>query len=169
MYTLICFPWNNDVVDSIELVLKVIVGTGAFWLFFEGLQRYKKDQIWKRNEFVAKEIDKFTSDRMVRLVMSILDWGNRYVELFPDRPIYEERFVRVDRNILKLAIQHHNYRSPDAEQIRFSRTEVAIRDYFDQFFSYFERFDQFVVAGMITTSELAPYLKYWINVIADDL
>jgi len=167
MFTL--YPADKDFIATLELIIKVIGGAGAFYLFIKGLRRYKKDQVWKCNEFVAKEIKEFTNDRTVKVVMSILDWGNRYVELFPDRPNYDDRFVRVDRSILKMALQYHKFRDPDPEKIRFTKTEVGIRDYFDHFFSYFERFDQFVVAGLITIKELEPYLKYWIDVISQDL
>lgn len=162
-------PQSKDFIATLEFFLKLFGGGGAFYLFLIGLARYKKDQVWKRSEFVAREMKDFTSDKVVQVVMSILDWGARYVELFPDKPVHADRFVRVDRSILKAALQCHTYRSPDPEKIRFTRTEVAIRDHFDHFLSYFERFDQFVVAGLIAPEELKPYLTYWIETISKNM
>ena len=89
-------PGNKDFIATLEFLLKIVGGGGAFYLFWIGLLRYRKDQIWKRNEFVAKEIKEFTADRIVKIVMCILDWGNRYVELFPGKANYDDRFVRFD-------------------------------------------------------------------------
>ena len=52
---------------------------------------------------------------------------------------------------------------------RFTKVEVAIRDNFDCFLNYFEIFEQYIEAGLITSKELEPYIKYWINTISDDI
>lgn len=162
-------PHNKHFLTTLEFLLKLIGSASAFYLFFIGLRRYFKDQIWKRNEFVAKEIKEFTSDKIVRNVMSILDWGTRYVELFPGKSNYDERFVKVDRQTLKSALQYHKLKVSESNKERFTQTEVAICDSFDYFLSYFERFEHFIQAGLITTHELEPYLKYWIITISEDM
>jgi hypothetical protein len=162
-------PNNNSFLETINFILRLFGGIGGFYLFFIGFKRYKKDQIWKRNEFVAKEIKEFTSDKMVRNAMSILDWGERYIELFPNKINYDERFEKVDRNILKAALQFHEHRNKEIGKERFTTTEVAIRDTFDHFLSFFERFYQFIEAGLITKKELEPYLNYWIKTISNDM
>jgi hypothetical protein len=162
-------PHNADFLNTIEFFLKILGGLGGLSLFLIGLRRYTKDQIWKRNEFVAKEIKDFDSDKMVRNTMYMLDWGERSIELFPDKPQYEERFAKVNREILKLALQYHGLRTKESGKDRFTPVEVAIRDHFDHFLFYFERFEQFIEAGLITPQELKPYLKYWIFTIADDM
>ena len=138
-------------------------------MFFIGIKRYIREQTWKRNEFVANEIKLFTSDSMVRNAMYILDWGSRYIQLFPDKPNYDDRFVKVDRQILKKSLQFHGLRIKEDGKERFTGTEVAIRDTFDHFLSYFERFYQFIEAGLLTKKELEPYLIYWINSMANDM
>lgn len=163
------FTWNTIVLDTLDLILTFIAGVGAFILFIIGLKRYKKDQIWKRSEFVAKEIQEFTSDKMVRNTMFMLDWGHRKIELFPDKPVYEDRFAKVDRQILNSALEFHELRNKIPGQERFTEVETAIRDNFDQFLSYFEKFEQFIVAKLITKSEISPYLDYWITAIADKM
>jgi hypothetical protein len=162
-------PQSKDFLDTLGFLLKLFGGIGGFYLFLIGLRRYTKDQVWKRNEFVAKEIKEFTSDKMVRNTMFMLDWGERYIELFPDKPNYDDRIAKVDRQVLKLALQYHGFRTKDQGKDRFTSIEVAIRDNFDHFLSYLERFEQFIKAGLITAKELEPYLKYWISTIAENM
>lgn len=156
-------PNSKDLIDFLEFLLKVLGGIGAFYLFIVGLKRYAKDQIWKRNEFVALRANEFNSDKMVRNTMYMLDWGKRYIELFPDNPNYTDRYAKVTRRILKSALQSHRIKK------QFSKVEVAIRDNFDSFFNYFEVFEQYIEAGLITPKEIEPYLKYWIETISDDM
>lgn len=162
-------PQDDGFVSTLDLLLKLIASAGALYLFFVGIKRYLRDQTWRRNEFVAKEMKDFTSDIMVRNVMSILDWGSRYVELFPAKANYDERFAKVDRQILKSALQYHEFKISDPTKDRFTRTEVVIRDHFDCFLSYFERFEHFIEADLITPAELKPYLIYWIDTISKNI
>lgn len=160
-------PSSRYFFDTLNFFLKIIGGGGGLYLFLIGIKRYYKDQNWKRNEFVAKEIKEFTSDIIVRNMMYMLDWGSRYIELFPNAPNYDDRFVKVDRNILKSALQNHKFKIDNLE--RFTKIEVAIRDSFDHFLSYFERFEHFIEADLITVKELKPYMKYWVNTISGDM
>jgi hypothetical protein len=156
-------PSNQNFLDTLDFLLKIIGGAGGLTLFIIGFKRYVKEQTWKKNEFVANEIKDFQNDKMVRNTMYMLDWGKRFIELFPDNPVYEQRFVKVTRNTLKLALQPHPIKG------KFSRIEVAIRDNFDVFFGYFEKYNQFIEAGLISKKELEPYLRYWIKTISDDI
>lgn len=162
-------PSNSQFLPTLDIILKIIGGAGALLLFFIGIQRYIKEQTWKRNEFVANEIKQFTSDIMVRNAMYILDWGSRYIQLFPEKPNYSDRFVKVDRNILNKALQYHKLRIKEEGKDRFTETEVAIRDTFDHFLSYFERFHQFIQAGLLTKKDLEPYISYWIKSISNGM
>ncbi len=162
-------PCSPDFVNTLEFFLKIIGGIGGVILFVIGFSRYKKDQIWRRSEFVAKEIKDFTSDKMVLNTMFMLDWGERKIELFPDKPNYDDRFAKVNRTILQSALIFHKLRTRNPGEDRFTPVEVAIRDNFDHFLSYFERFEQFIVARLITAEEIQPYIDYWIITIADEL
>jgi transketolase len=150
-------------VNTLDLFLKVLGGIGGIVLFFIGYCRYSKSQTWKKNEFVANEIKDFNSNTMVRNTMYMLDWNKRFIELFPDKPEYNERFVRVTRATLRSALLTHKIKA------NFKKEEVAIRDHFDCFLDYFEKFQQFIEAGLISKDELRPYLKYWIKRIGDDM
>lgn len=154
---------NIHLLSSLEFLLKLFGGIGAFYLFLSGLKRYSKDQTWKRNEFVAEQAKEFNSDLMVRNIMYMLDWKERYLKLFPEEPYKLNRYYKVNRPILKSALQSHKLKQ------KFTKVEVEIRDSFDCFLNYFEVFEQYIQAGLITPKELEPYLKYWINKISDDI
>ena len=156
-------PSSSDFLNSLEFLIKVIVGGGGLILFYVGFRRYIKAQTWKKNEFVANEIKNFNNDKMVRNTRYMLDWGKRYIELFPDKPEYNEKFARVTRATLKSALQSHRIKET------FTKVEVAIRDHFDCFLNYFEKYQQFIEAGLISEKELEPYLRYWIKTISDDI
>ena len=167
MFTL--YPGDESFLDTLDFFLKLFGGIGGLYLFFEGIKRYKIDQVWKRSEFVAKEIKEFTSDQMVRNTMYMIDWGTRKIELFPDKPDYADRYVKVDRKLLKQSLVHHIHRIPNPGESCFTPEEQAIRDHFDHFLSYFERFDQFIDAKVITAEEIEPYLRYWVRAITEGI
>ena len=159
-------PTSPDFLGTLEFLLKLLGAIGGLYLFFTGIQKYFKEQIWKRNEFVANEFKAFNDDRMARNAMYMLDWGERYIELFPDKEKYDERYAKVDRGVLKKALQYHELRNIPNGRERFTREEVAIRDTFDHFLSYFERFCSFIEARLVTKKELEPYINYWIETIS---
>ena len=156
-------PHDPAFLNTLDFLLKLTGGIGGFTLFIVGFRRYFKEQTWKKNEFVANEIKEFNADIKVRNTMYMLDWNKRYIELFPDKPDYKDRFVRVTRDTLKSALQSDKIKG------KFTKDEAAIRDHFDNFLDHFEKFQQFIEAGLITTKELEPYLRYWIKRISDDI
>lgn len=167
MFTL--HPCDGDFIDSLDLIIKLIGGIGGVTLFLIGFSRYKKDQLWKRSEFIAKEIKEFNDDKMVRNAMYMLDWGARKIELFPEKANYDDRFATVNREVLNNALQFHLLRIKQKDKDRFTPVEVAIRDNFDRFLNYFERFEQFLLAELISEEEVKPYIDYWITTISEDL
>ena len=46
---------------------------------------------------------------------------------------------------------------------RYTPPETAIRDCFDAFLDGLERFSSYVQTGLISVSQLRPYLEYWID------
>lgn len=129
-----------------------------------GLGQYRKAQRWKRNEFVASEVTHFTSDPLCRNAMLMLDWGSRPIDLFPHEPDLQRRFVRIDRPLLQTALLTH-----DQIGRRYTDAEAAIRDCFDGYFGYLDRFHQFVEAGLISVGDVRPYLEYWMITIDREL
>jgi hypothetical protein len=62
----------------------------------------------------------------------------------------------------------HALSSRTSEQVRdYEDGELCIRDSFDRLLESFERLDSVVEAGLVTVSDLQPYLKYWMDVIGN--
>lgn len=155
---------NEVILQIIDLLVKIIGGAIGVILFFIGFKRYKKEQTWKRKEFVAKEIKEIHQDKIIVNAMLMLDWSNRAIELFPEHPEYEKRSVLVDRKTLEKALIPHVKRKRN-----FTKEEIAIRDTFDHFFITLTKFEHFIQAGMVSYEDFFPYLHYWIDLIALNL
>lgn len=147
-----------------ELLLKILGVSGAIILFLIGLLRYRKDQTWKRQEFIAKEVREFQNDCAVKNVMLMLDWDTRYIQLFPEKTIVENRYVKVDSKLFYTSL---TISPPDLKNNKayYKEEEVAIRDSIDVFLGYLDRFNVFITATLISKNEILPYLKYWIETI----
>jgi hypothetical protein len=139
-------------------LLGVIAGLIAFIV---GLIQYVRAQLWKRAEFVAKEIKEFESKRDVQMTMQMLDWNLREFKLFPEKKPGEQKVLITDE-ILSSALVPHEERIGG-----FNEVEVCIRDIFDQFLDGLERFEHFIESGLVTHKEFYPYLIYWIKIIGD--
>ncbi|MDZ7646713.1 MAG: hypothetical protein U5K54_05750 [Cytophagales bacterium] len=97
-------PCDSSFTTSIDLIIKFGSMIGGLILFIIGLNRYAKAQSWKTNEFVANEMEKFNLDSKVRNAMYLLDWEERYLELFPNRKVEKNRLVKVDRKMLCISL-----------------------------------------------------------------
>lgn len=155
---------NDHAIHLAELLLKVLGVSGAIIIFLIGLIRYRKDQKWRRQEFIAKEVREFQNDNAVKNVMSMLDWEVRYIQLFPGKPNVEDRYVKVDSKLFftSLAISPQDLKNNRAY---YKEEQVAIRDSMDVFLGYLDRFNVFITATLISKNEILPYLKYWIETI----
>jgi len=54
----------------------------GFWLTLVWRLQYRKADQWKRAEFLANEMKEFFDDPDVRNVLTMIDWGQRRVDLF---------------------------------------------------------------------------------------
>jgi len=126
-----------------------------------GLGQYIIAERWRRREFIAVKVREFEQDPMVANVFGMLDWNARPVKLFPDQEEYKKRFADVDDTKLARALESEN----EDTMKNFDDVDAAIRDNFDCFLGYLERFNQSIEARLIKSQELFPYLRYWINLI----
>src|SRR5712691_4579235 len=150
--------------EELKLGLDLLTVIAATIAFFVGLWQYQRAQLWKRLEFVAAEITAFNSDWRARNAMLMLDWGSRKLALFREETSAERREVFVDRKLLSSTLLTH-----DKVTRLFTDQEAAIRDCFDAFLGYFDRFDLFVEAGLVQVADFKPYLQYWIETLNTEL
>jgi hypothetical protein len=147
----------------------VALGTAAaaFIAFLAGLIQYRVTQRWKRSEFVAREVKEFKSDRAIRNALLMLDWNERYVELFPLEPDASRRNVLVTDALLGHALAPMPDKAAARLHEEFKTEEIAIRAAFDQLFDALERFEYFIQAGLVSRHAFDPYLYYWIRLLGD--
>ena len=136
----------------------IVVATFTLW---SGLLQYRQAQKWKRWEFVANEFKELLSKPVNKNAILMLDYNVRKVELFPDLDDEEQKFVTVTDKMLCEALQVHTTKSV------FSKTEVAIRDTFDQFLDDLDRFDPLIESGLVRARDFKPYLIYMIDIMAN--
>lgn len=145
-----------------EWIALIGVVSGLF-AFGVGLFQYRSVQKWKKAEFVANEISDFKSQVSVKSVMKMLDWSERDIVLFPERDKTEDQIVSYTDTLLKSALTIH----PLYEAPNYTLEEIRIRDMFDEFFDYLSKFEHFIQAGLVTSADFQPYLRYWIKRIGE--
>jgi len=156
------FPTQNKeliiILKELTSIITPIIGVMLFW---RGVVQYEKDQRWKNAEFVAKEINEFKSDPVIKNVMLMLDWKIRDIKLSEcesfslEDDIYEE---------LYLSLVPKTY---EGEKDGFTKRQALIRDHFDIFFDYLEKFEAFIEVGLLDKKDFDPYLHYWLHLIGD--
>jgi len=140
---------------TIENILKAIALGGGVGAFLVGLWQYRRSQQWKRAEWVAQEMKELLGDPVVQAALQMIDWGSRRVLLFPHRECFEDRFVEVTDDAVQRALIHHEVHGPFTDQ------EIAIRDAFDRLLDGFERLESYAATGLVSDSDIYPYLSYW--------
>ena len=143
--------------DQTIALLGVIGGIVGFSV---GLWQYYKAQRWKVLEFVAREVKEFEQQPAVANAMLMLDYEGMDIELFPNAEKTKDRYIAVDEDLIVKALVVRQDRG-------FTDVEVAIRDTFDEFFGYLERFDQYIVSGLVRYKDFHPYLRYWLGILAE--
>jgi hypothetical protein len=137
--------------QAITTMLGFIVGAIGVGL---GLWQYRRNQIWRETEFVANETKAFFDNQNISNALKILDRDDRKIEVAPGK------IILVTRSMLRAALAC----GPDATT--FSDDEAIIRDIFDDFLVAFERFEQFIKAGVIEFYQLRPYFRFWAGLLA---
>jgi hypothetical protein len=137
-----------------EHTLEALALLGAGVAFLVGLLQYKKAQRWKRAEWVAQEMKAFLDNPQVDAAFKMVDWGGRPLSLFPLKE-GSDRLAVVSASEITEALRPHG------KGCCFNETEIAIRDAFDALCDGLERFESYIRTGLITPSDVEPYLDYW--------
>jgi hypothetical protein len=139
--------------------VKILAPIGSVIVFVVAVWQYSRAERWKRIEFVGEAMRKMKLDQAVVNVTTMLDWANRDVRLFPERDDVTTQWVMVSHANLARALR-------PADAAGFTPVEARVREHFDAFFDYLERFHQFVKAGLIPATVFRPLLQYWCDLIA---
>ena len=150
---------------TLDDFLKVIALVGGVITFAIGLAQYRRTQQWKRAEWVAQEMKQLFADPIVQAALLMIDWESRSILLYPDRVAQEGRYVFVTNEIVAGALVSHKSREGDSG---FTMLEADIRSAFDRLLDGLERFNSYVVTGLVEIADLEPYLMYWARKVMRD-
>lgn len=128
--------------------------------FVIAIWQYWKAQKWKRAEFVAAEIKEAFADPIIRNALYFLDWNEKNYDLREREDQKHLINVVVDDEIFKRALTPHKLR-PEG----FSEIEERIRVTFDDFLGRLQRFEYFIETRLVSTNDVIPYWRYWLNLI----
>jgi hypothetical protein len=107
--------------------------------------------------------------------MQMIDWGERRINLFREDGLKYEECILITRADQWRALLPHTIKihypsrsvSEEAEKRkRFTSEETAIRDIYDVFLNYLQRFGNFIMTDLVSLKDLKPYLHYWLESIA---
>ncbi|MDM1552996.1 MULTISPECIES: hypothetical protein [Chryseobacterium] len=147
---------------DLDLTVKYLTFIVASIVAIKAIIEYRKTQHWKKNEFLAKEIKDFFSDKDVKKVLLILDW-NRI-----DIPLYDNEIPdNVERSFLFIDEIHLENSLSITSNSEFTDEETIIRKSIDEFLVKLSMFQNYIDNKLITKKDLKPYLDYWINMIGD--
>lgn len=146
-----------------DTILKSLALFGAVLAFAVGIWQYHRSQLWKRAEWVAQEMKELLSDPIVQAALLMIDWGKkRRIPLYPNLPEESNRYTLLDDDKIAQALRI----SADSND-NFGNDEADIRAAFDRLLDGIERFNAYVETGLISETDLNPYLGYWARKICD--
>jgi hypothetical protein len=120
--------------------------------FVKAVWDWRKRQLWKESEFLSKEIKEFYSDEKIKIVLSLLDWNLRKIQI-------GEFQVKVSDKFLIESLKTHK------EKSNFSTEEAYIRDLFDYFFDKLSHLNIHCENGLVSHKKLFNYLDYYLDIL----
>ncbi|HST50982.1 MAG TPA: hypothetical protein VLJ61_03145 [Pyrinomonadaceae bacterium] len=153
----------DRIIDWFDLISKlgILAAAGVFWI---GLYQYDQGQQWKREEFLASTMHDFNDSLKIQNARQMLDSlklyqkGGRPIKLYPDQKEFNDQYINVSGQTIRSALSTDDSKS-------FNLDEIAIRDCFDVFLSFLERFDHYIESGLVTKEAVFTYINYWIEML----
>lgn len=120
--------------------------------FIKAVIEYRRTQLWKESEFLAKEAKEFFSDEKVKVVLTLLDWNSRTIDI-------EGVPTKINDDFLIEALKTHNKKS------KFSKEEAYCRDLFDNFFDKLSNFNIHCKNGLVSEKKVFNYFDYYFKIL----
>lgn len=121
--------------------------TSIKWVY-----EYSNKLKWEKNKFLLDRLEIFLNDKNTKNIHLILDWNKIKVN------DGQETYL-MDDDILFEAIQTHDIKH------KFDKTEIFLRNSFDE---YFDKLTEFIIlaeSGMISKKNLRVFLNYWFSIL----
>jgi len=161
-YTTLEAMMSSQSPDLLDQSVKLLTFIGGLVGFIVAYRRYSQTQRWKILEFVASEIKEFDKNPDVQKAKKMLDWWEYLVELFPGKEDKAKRRVLVKDELVAGALRTECFDQ------NFTEEEVEIRNIFDAFFDYLDRFNNYIESGLVRYEQFHPYLGYWLAIIVGE-
>jgi len=149
----------------------------AAFVFGGGLWQYYRAQQWKRAEFLANEIKELLSDPKAVNGLTMIDWDERCIKLDPnaDPKVVTYRmqsFALLPHTLVeaggRILIEGSKASSADQMSNDFTSDEKLIRDCYDALLDRLDRLGSYLETGLLSVSDMRPYLGYYIDDIASE-
>ena len=166
---------NNDL-ELAKLVVSMVGLGGTLVAAMVAWSTFLRNERWKRAEYLSREMKAFFDDRKVQNTLTLIDWGARTVTLLgTDSPNagrvpvtrHEQVYALLPHTLVGASTGSELQHMPDDREssTRYSPEQAAIRDCYDAFLDGLERFSHAVQNKLLNVTELAPYLRYWIEAV----
>jgi hypothetical protein len=112
----------------------------------------KTNQEWKRAEFVASEVKEFYKDQTVIKVLQMIDYSDRKYDIGMKDKSGNPRLTRITHSEAVAMGLHGSVVAIEAAlrtSDEYTDEEATIRDYFDTFLYYVERFERFLKIRLV--------------------
>jgi hypothetical protein len=100
-------------IETAKFLLSSIAILGGLGAFVAGLIQYRSAQLWRRKEFIGREIKNFLDDRVVHNALLMIDWNSRRIPFDAAAP--REIWPKVTRETQIAALEPHSLRPNPAE------------------------------------------------------
>ena len=138
--------------ETILTIISDVLPFLAVLSFIKAIVEYRKTQLWKESEFLAKEAKEFFSDEKIKIVLTLLDWNSRTIEINGNP-------FKINDNYLIEALKTHNKKS------KFTLEEAYCRDLFDNFFDKLSYFNIYIKTGLISEKKVHNYFSYYFDIL----
>lgn len=126
-----------------QLVVSLLGFAGAIITLGLALMQYRRGEQWKRAEFIANEIKAMEAEPLVQNTQTMIDWGQRRINLFVVADAKHHDYIEVTREMQWQALLPHPVKrlynedqlsaNPHRDTATFTSIEARIRDNYDYF------------------------------------
>ncbi|GAB2175602.1 hypothetical protein [Dongia sp. agr-C8] len=149
LFAAVCFTTGN--------AIDILGYAGAITAFWIGFSRYRKDQAWKRKEYVAGAWEKIKASPLSMNAMVMLDYSLRWIHLNANKPNATPEYARISVGWCAAALIPHNVKG----RPQYGRVGAYVRDAFDDFLSNLDEINSMIDANLLKKKDVRFYLGYW--------
>lgn len=191
-------PQQIDALETWKLYVSVLGFLAVVVSLAVGFWQQRRAERWRLGEFIDKQVKDFLADPYVRNALLMVDWGRRNINLDQKEGLTDYDGPLITRGMQWRALLPHDVKEYFKEYIDaallseqpapqqpvssppkaatggeeyedvFTAPEAKIRETYDVMLGHLERFSNLIELKLVKPKYFEPYLRYWVEVIADD-